>query len=124
MSDVPEAVLSSGFIEITPEAVEALPEGPGHYRIRSPGQRIMFVGHSGSEGLRTAVREIVSGSPIAGYATVEYEVADSDERAARAAEADIGAFKPLYNEGFGRYRPSETHLPKKGHRVRPAMHNP
>lgn len=124
MSDVPEAVLSSGFIEITPEAIEALPEEPGHYRIRSPGQRIMIVGHAGAEGLRSAVREIASGRPTAGYATVEYETADSPEAAALAAAHEIDVFKPLYNEGFGRYRPSETHLPKKGHRVRPAMHNP
>lgn len=124
MSDVPKAVLGSGFIEITPDTIETLPESPGHYRIRSPGQRIMYVGHAGSEGLRAAIREVVSGRPVAGYATVEYEAADSPEAAAQAAEHEIDVFKPLYNEGFGRYRATDTTLPKKGHRVRPAMHNP
>lgn len=119
-----QAVLGSGFMELTPETIERLPESPGWFRLRSSGQRVMLVGHAGVDGLRAAVRQAVSGQPIAGFATVEYESCDDEAAARAAAAADIDAIKPLYNDGFGRYRNSDTHLPKKGHRVRLAMQNP
>lgn len=120
----PAAVLGSGFIEITPESLEELPEEPGHFRLRSPGQKVTYAGHAGDEGLREVVRETVEGQPIAGFATVEYETTESAEEAASAAETDIDVYKPLYNEGFGRFRNSDVDLPKQGHRVRAAMRNP
>ncbi len=119
-----DSVLSSGLVELSPETLDELPETPGFFRLRSPGQRVMFVGHAGDEGLRTAVRRAVTGQPIAGFATVEYEACADGEAAHSAADADIDAIRPLYNDGFGRYRNSETPLPKKGHRVRAAMQNP
>lgn len=118
------SVLGSGLVKLSPDRVDALPEDPAHFRLRSPGQRVMYVGAAGEEGLREAVRSLVTGQPVAGLATVEYEVAPSAEAARAAAAADIVLLKPLYNEGFGRYRHSDSHLPKKGRRVRTAMHNP
>lgn len=119
-----DAVLDSGFVELSPDSLEDLPEGPGWFRLRSPGQRVTYVGHAGPEGLQAAVRALVSGQPVAGFATVEFETCDDTEAARTAAEADIDSLKPLYNDGFGRYRNSDIQLPKKGHRVRPAMQNP
>jgi len=119
-----DAVLGSGFVELSPDSLKDLPVEPAWFRLRSPGQNVTYVGHAGAEGLRAAVRAMVSGQPVAGFATVEYELCEDGEAARSAAEADIDALKPLYNDGYGRYRNSDIQLPKKGHRVRPAMQNP
>ena len=125
MTDTPAgSVLGSGLVKLSPERIDALPEGSAHFRLRSSGQRVMYVGAAAEEGLREAVRSLVAGQPVAGLATLEYDVALSAEAARDAAAADIALLKPLYNEGFGRYRHSDSHLPKKGRRVRTAMHNP
>lgn len=117
-------VLGSGLIALTPEAIERLPEDAGHYRLRSSGQRIMFIGHAGDLGLRETLRQVGQSHVVAGIATLEYSTADSSEAAAEAAEREIRELKPLYNMGFGRYRNSDTSLPKTGHSIRKAMQNP
>lgn len=117
-----DSVLASGFVELAPDNLDELPDGPAWFRLRSPGQRVVYVGHGAH--LRSAVRAVVAGQPVAGFATVEYQPCDDEAAARAAAEADIDELKPLYNDGFGRYRNSDTQIPKKGHRVRPAMHNP
>ena len=124
MSKPGNRVLESGLLELTPDLVEALPEGPAVFRLRSPAQRVMFVGHAGEDGLRAAVAVLTRTVAMAGMATLEYESADSAEEAATRAETDITELKPLYNDGFGRFRNSDLHLPKKGHRIRAAMRNP
>ena len=119
-----EARLDSGIIKLDAPAIDALPESPGHYRLLSSGQSVMLVGHAGEEGLREAVRAAYDRSPVAGVALLEYSQTDSSASAAAAAEDEVDRLKPLYNEGYGRFRNSELILPKKGHRIRKAMKNP
>ncbi len=119
-----EARLDSGMIQLDGATIENLPEVPAHYRLLSSGQRVMAVGHAGEEGLREAIRQAYGYSPVAGVALIEYSQTDSPDSAAAAAEEEASTLKPLYNEGFGRYRNSELSLPKKGHRIREAMKNP
>jgi len=116
--------LSSGLIEITPEAVDRLPETAAWFRLRSPGQKVVYVGHAGAGKLAEAVRGFLMAQPVAGVETVEYEPASDQEAARVAAEADVEALRPLYNTGFERYRTTETILPTKGPGTRRAMHNP
>ncbi len=118
------AVLGSGLIELTRQAIERLPDDAGHYRLRSSGQRVMFVGHAGDLGLRETLRQVSQSHIVAGIATLEYVIADTSESAAEEAEREIRELKPLYNMGFGRYRNSDLRLPKKGHSIRKAMQNP
>ena len=118
-----EAVLESGVLLLSDELVETLPEEPAHYRLRSSGQRVMYVGHAGEEGLRRAVRDVCRSQAMAGISSLEYSLTTSAE-AAEAANQEIQGLKPLYNEGFGRFRNADMSLPKKGHRIRKAMHNP
>ena len=101
-----------------------MPGGPAVYRLRSSGQSVVYVGHVGEEGLREEIREIWAGHALTGIATVEYELADSAEEAAAAASEEIDALRPLYNEGYGRFRNSDVNIPKQGHRIRKAMDNP
>lgn len=125
MSDTQaKARLDSGMIDLDGAAIDDLPESPGYYRLLSSGQSIMFVGHAGDEGLREAVRGVYGKSPIAGVVLLEYSQTDTPDSAAAAAEDEIARLKPLYNEGYGRFRNSELSLPKKGHRIREAMKNP
>ena len=63
-------------------------------------------------------------APAAGVALLEYSQTDTSASAAAAAEDEVARLKPLYNEGYGRFRNSELILPKKGHRIRKAMKNP
>lgn len=118
------AFLSSGLVELTAAAVETLPAGPALFRLRAPGQRVVYIGWAGERGLREAVRSFQIARPVAGISTVEYSPAESPEAARQMAEADICNLKPLYNEGFGRYRNAETEIPTSGRRTRRAMHNP
>ncbi len=125
MSDTrAEARLDSGIIKLDGPAIDNLPESPGHYRLLSSGQSVMLVGHAGDEGLRVAVRTACQNSPAAGVALLEYSQTDTSDSAAAAAEDEVSRLKPLYNEGYGRFRNSELILPKKGHRIRKAMKNP
>ncbi len=119
-----EPPLGSGLLPLDSTTLEKVPESPGVFRLRSSGQRVMFVGAAGDEGLREAVRQMFDRSPIAGLAVVEFAATDDAAAAEGAAQQDIERLKPLYNEGFGRFRNSELSLPKKGHRIRKAMHNP
>ena len=125
MSDTrAETRLDSGIIKLDGAAIDGLPESPGHYRLLSSGQSVMLVGHAGDEGLRAAVRTAYEKAPVAGVALLEYSRTDTSASAATAAEDEVSRLKPLYNEGYGRYRNSELVLPKKGHRIRKAMKNP
>ena len=119
-----ESPLDSGLLELTPSVIDGLPETPAVFRLRSSGQRVMYIGHAGEQGLREAVRELCGAAPVAGISRLEYSLADGAAAAETAAEDEIRRYKPLYNEGFGRFRNSELSLPKKGHRIRKAMHNP
>lgn len=119
-----QAVLKSGIMDLTPETVETLPEKPALYRLLASSQRVMYIGHAGEEGLRNAIRKAVQGQLAAGIVLLEYEPKPTSEAAELAAREEIRALKPLYNEGFGRYRNSDFSLPKKGHRIRKAMQNP
>lgn len=119
-----ETRLDSGMLQLEDATIENLPESPAHYRLLSSGQSVMVVGHAGEEGLRAAIRRAYSAAPVAGVALIEYSQADSPESAAAAAEQEVSKLKPLYNEGYGRFRNSEISLPKKGHRIRKAMNNP
>ena len=125
MSDTrAEPRLDSGIIKLDGAAIDGLPELPGHYRLLSSGQSVMFVGHAGDEGLREAIRGAYEKSPVAGVVLLEYSQTDTSASAADAAENEVLRLKPLYNEGYGRFRNSELSLPKKGHRIRKAMQNP
>ena len=117
-------VLASGLVELTPDAIDALPDAPAWYRLRSPGQRVMLVGHAGDEGLREAIRELYGSHLVGGLAFVEYEASADAAAAADAAARDIELLKPLYNDGFGRFRNEEVTLPRAGHCIRKAMPNP
>ena len=119
-----ESPLESGLLELTPGVIDGLPETSAVFRLRSSGQRVMYVGYAGDQGLREVVRELVGGGPIAGISRLEYSLADGVNAAEAAAEDEIRRYKPLYNEGFGRLRNSEATLPRKGHRIRKAMPNP
>lgn len=118
------ARLDSGMIDLDDAAIDDLPESPGYYRLLSSGQSVMLVGHAGDEGLREAVRGAYEKSPVAGVVLLEYSQTDTSDLAAAAAEDEVARLKPLYNEGYGRFRNSELSLPKKGHRIRKAMQNP
>lgn len=118
------AVLNSGLIDLTPEMVETLPEEPALYRLLASSQRIMYIGYAGEEGLRNAVRKDIQRRMAAGIVLLEYEPKKTPEAAEAAARESIKALKPLYNEGFGRYRNNDVSLPKAGHRIRKAMQNP
>ena len=125
MSDMyAEARLDSGIIELDSASVDRLPESPGYYRLLSSGQSVMLIGYAGDEGLRAAIRAAWQQSPVAGVSLLEYSGTDTSEAAVAAAEGEISRLKPLYNEGYGRFRNSEISLPKKGHRIRKAMQNP
>lgn len=117
-------VLDSGMILLSSATIDDLPDRPAVYRLRSSGQNVVYVGHAGDEGLRDAVREVWATHAMTGVATVEYEEADSAEAAASAAAEEIDALRPLYNEGYGRFRNSDVNIPKQGHRIRKAMSNP
>ncbi|HJO03459.1 MAG TPA: hypothetical protein QGG47_05765 [Acidobacteriota bacterium] len=119
-----ESPLDSGLLELSPGVIDELPETPAVFRLRSSGQRVMYVGHAGDEGLREAVRELCGAAPVAGISRLEYSLSDGAAAAEAAAEEEIRRYKPLYNEGFGRFRNAELSLPKRGHRIRRAMHNP
>ncbi len=119
-----ESPLDSGLLELTPGVIDGLPETAAVFRLRSSGQRVMYVGHAGEQGLREAVREVCGAAPVAGISRLEYSLADGAAAAEAAAEDEIRRYKPLYNEGFGRVRNSELRLPKRGHRIRKAMSNP
>lgn len=119
-----QVVLNSGLLSLSPDLIESLPEVPATYRLRAVGQRVMYVGHAGAEGLREAIRGISETQQFAGIASLEYAVASSPEAAKAAAEDRIRVEKPLYNMGFGRYRNTELSLPKTGHRIRKAIRNP
>lgn len=84
----------------------------------------MSVGHAGEAGLRDTIREAWNHAPVAGITLIEYSETASAEDAKAAAQAELSILKPLYNEGYGRFRNSEISLPKKGHRIRKAMKNP
>lgn len=122
--DRTRSVLDSGMIQLSNAAIDRLPEGPALYRLRTSGQRIVYIGHAGDEGLRQAIRDVWSGNAMTGVATVEYSPADSADAAAAAAGEEIDVHRPLYNEGYGRFRNSDIDLPKQGHRIRKAMDNP
>jgi len=125
VSDTPaESRLDSGIIKLDGPAIDGLPESPGYYRLLSSGQSVMLVGHAGDEGLRAAVRRAYTHAPAAGVVLLEYSQTDTSASAAAAAEDEVARLKPLYNEGYGRFRNSELILPKKGHRIRKAMKNP
>lgn len=119
-----EPALESGLIALKPASIGKLPESPGYFRLRSSGQRIMYVGHAGDEGLRQTVGEAAASAPVAGVSYVEYSSTTDAGGAEAAAQADIDRLKPLYNLGYGRYRNAELSLPKKGRRIRKAIHNP
>ncbi len=119
-----ESPLDSGILELTPGIIEGLPETSAVFRLRSSGQRVMYIGHAGDQGLRDAVRELCGAAPVAGISRLEYSLIEGASAAEAAADEEIRRYKPLYNEGFGRFRNSEIGLPKKGHRIRKAMHNP
>ena len=125
MSDASaESKLDSGLIGLDEASIERLPESPAYYRLLSSGQRVMVVGYAGAEGLRETVRRAYARPPAAGFALIEYSQTDTAEAAAAGAEDETTRLKPLYNEGYGRFRNSEISLPKKGHRIRKAMQNP
>ncbi len=117
--------LASGIVGIEEGALDfdRMPEEPAIYRLRSSGQRIMYVGHAGDEGLREALTTLLTGQSMTGVRFVEYEVMTADAAQA-AAEAEIDVLKPLYNTGFGRFRNSDVRLPKQARRIRTAMDNP
>jgi len=119
-----ESRLDSGVIKLDGPTIDGLPESPGYYRLLSSGQTVMLVGHAGDEGLREAIRNAYQRSPVAGVALIEYSQTSTSDAAAAAAQDEVSRLKPLYNEGYGRFRNSEISLPKKGHRIRKAMQNP
>lgn len=117
-------VLQSGLLDLTPATIERLPDRPGHFRLRSSGQRVMLVGHAGEEGLREAIRGLWRSRAVAGFAAVDYEIKETPDAAAVAAEADVRTLRPLYNEGLPRYRNPEATLPTTGRPTRRAMVHP
>lgn len=118
------AALPSGLLVLDQDLIERLPEQPAHYRLRASGQRVMYVGHAAEEGLQQAIRTMLRSPLVAGLSSLEYQLADDSSAAEVAAREDINGLKPLYNDGFGRFRNTDVSLPTKGHRIRKAIQNP
>jgi len=119
-----DRALASGTIDLDPGTIDLLPDSPGHYRLRTSGQRVILAGHAGEEGLRSAVRSLWRTRAVAGVSTIDYAVEETAEAAAEAAARDIAELRPLYNEGLNRYRNPDRTLPTTGRRTRRAMHHP
>ena len=117
-------VLPSGLLDFSARRVDDVPESPGHYRLRSSGQCVLYVGYAGDEGLREQLGAILASNALSGIGSFEFESADSAAAARQRAAEEVRTLKPLYNEGYGRFRNSETHLPKRAHSVRRAARNP
>ena len=118
------AALPSGLLDLNYDLIDRLPKQAAHYRLRASGQRVMYVGHAGAEGLSAAVRTVLRNPLVAGITLLEYELLDDEAAAEEAANCDIKGLKPLYNEGFSRFRNTDVSLPKAGHRIRKAIQNP
>lgn len=117
-------LLASGFREFDADEIDSVPDAPGVFRLYSSGQRLIYVGHAGEEGLRRALTDLHAAKTIPGVGLFEYEGTDDADSAAERAQRQIEQLKPLCNLGFGRYRSGETGLPRQGHRVRLAIRNP
>lgn len=118
------SVLPSGLLDLSPSTIERLPDRPGHFRMRTSGQRVMLAGHAGQEGLRETIRELWRARAVAGLATVDYEVNETPEAAESAAAEDVRMLRPLYNDGLPRYRNPDGTLPTTGRPTRRAMYHP
>lgn len=108
----------SGFRSFEPRRIEELPESPGVYWIYSYGQKPIYVGHAGEEGLREVLWGLYESSALGGAAYYDVLVCDDEEGAASRAAEEIDELKPIYNIGFGRLRSDELTVPKQGHGIR------
>lgn len=114
----PSVETRSGIRSFEPARLEELPESPGVYRIYSYGQKAIYVGHAGDEGLREALWELYESGALGGAAYFDFAVCDDEETADSRAADEIESLKPIYNIGFGRLRNDELTVPKQGHGVR------
>ena len=55
---------------------------------------------------------------------LEFKSSESAEAAAAEAVEMIAALKPVYNEGFSRFRNREVTLPRRAHAIRKPVKNP
>ena len=116
--------MRSGLLSYSADTIDSLPETPAVFRLRSSGQSIIYIGYAGEEGLRDRLSELRRETIIGGISELEFETMDSAEAAAASAAEQIAIFKPLYNEGYGRYRHEQTLHPRGGHCIRRAIKNP
>lgn len=121
---MPTTAQESGLIELTPENIENVPDGPGVFQIISVGQKVVYVGHSGDRGLRESIWEIVEEHVLAVASFFRYVTTSDEETARELALQYVERYRPPHNVGYGRYRSGDTTLPRQGHRVRQAVPNP
>ena len=114
----------SGLIELTPEHVEELPDGPGVFQLVSPGQKVIYVGHGGEKGVRESLWEIIEEQAITGVGFFRYQIAADPAAAEELAARYVEELKPTYNLGYGRFRNSEVTRSRQGRTVRRAAPNP
>lgn len=114
----------SGLIELTPENIDEVPEGPGMFELVATSQKVIYVDHAGEEGLREAIREIVEEHVLSVATFFRYTVTADEAEAQELARRRIAAERPPHNVGYDRYRGSDTKLSKQGRRVRQAVPNP
>lgn len=108
----------SPILDFEPEHIESVPDVPGVFRILSFGQKIIYVGHAGNEGLREALWELYEDNVIGGAAEFVWTGCESAEAAEELAGEEIRRLKPIYNIGFDRFRNEEVSVPKQGRSVR------
>jgi excinuclease UvrABC nuclease subunit len=114
----------SGLIALVPDNIDKLPEEPGVFLIVAPGQKVIYIGHAGDEGLRSSLWSFFEEHAIPAAAFFRYRTARDGSIAEVLAGDYINAMKPPYNVGYGRYRSSETSLTRGKRKIRQAAVNP
>lgn len=108
----------SKILDLEPEHIESVPDGPGVFRILSFGQKVIYIGHAGDEGLREALWSFYEDNVLGGAAEFTWVACESAAEAEELARQEIRRVKPIYNIGFDRFRNDEVALPRQGRSVR------
>lgn len=115
---------ASGLIELSPEEIEEVPEGPGVFELIATSQKVIYVDSAGERGLREAIREIFEEHVLSVATFFRYTTTADEAEAQELARRKIEAERPPHNVGYDRYRFSDTKISKQGRRVRHAAPNP